>query len=97
MKSLTEVLEELEQNGYDETFRAQESGLCATKAGHVYPSGQLHVDESIRIENASDPDNQVLVLALHTTADPKLRGTYVVTYGTNMPPVDSAMLQQLDV
>lgn len=94
MKSLTEVLRQLELAGYREVFRAEPAGLVARQAGLVIPTDDLEVDETIRIENASDPDSQILVLALASKTTP-VRGTYVVTYGPNMPAADGDTLARL--
>lgn len=96
MKSLVEVIRELEMEGYRETFRAEPAGLVARTAGLVIPTDDVVVDRKVRIEDGSDPDSQMLVLALHSKTTP-VRGTYVVTYGPNMPAADGATLARLDM
>ena len=94
MENLAHAVERLTKAGYRDDFRAERGGLRAVKAGRVYDPESLVVDEVVRFEGESDPDDQVVVFALRSESS-GTRGTYVVTYGTNVGPIDGEMMRRL--
>lgn len=93
-RSLVDAIAKFEGQGYLDDFRAEPEGLRATTTGRLYDPATLKVDDRARIETESDPDSQVMVLALR---DPKeeVKGIYTVTFGPNMDPLDARALQTL--
>lgn len=94
MKTLTQIIKDLESAGYREVFRAEPAGLVARNEGVAFPPEDVVIDETVRVETGSNPDGQTLVLAVSSKTTP-VRGTYVVTYGPNMPAEDAKLLSRM--
>ena len=94
MEDLAHAVERLTEAGYRDDFRAERGGLRAVKAGRVYDPESLVVEEIVRFEGDSDPDDEVVLFALSSEAF-GTRGTYVVTYGTYVDPADAEMMRRL--
>jgi hypothetical protein len=94
MEDLAHAVERLTKAGYRDDFRAERGGLRAVKAGHTYEPESLVVDEVARFEGESDPGDEAVVFALRSEAS-ETRGTYVVTYGTYVDPIDAEMMRRL--
>jgi hypothetical protein len=88
------VIDRLTKTGYTETFQGEENGVRAVRSGHLHAPEELIVESIERFEGASDPDDQVIVLALSCKAD-ACRGTYTVPYGKSMAPVDSKLIERI--
>jgi hypothetical protein len=94
MGDLARTVERLTKAGYQDDFRAERGGLRAVKADETYEPESLVVDEVARFEGESDPDDEVAVFALRSESS-GTRGTYVVTYGTYVDPIDAEMMRRL--
>jgi hypothetical protein len=94
METLTQALERLEAAGYREDFRAEEGGLRAMGSGCLHQPESLRIEEVVRFEGASDPDDQAILFALRCE-EHGTRGTYVVTYGPSVDPLDAEMVRRL--
>ena len=88
------VVERLTKAGYADTFRGEKGGVRAMACGHVHQPAELMIDAIERFEGASDPDDQVIVLAISSSVD-GCRGTYTVPYGKNMSVIDSDLISQI--
>ena len=94
MGDVARAVERLTAAGYRDDFRAERDGLRAVKSGRIYEPESLDVDEVLRFEGESDPDDEVVIYALYD-ASRGAKGTYVVTYGTYVDPLDAEMLRRL--
>jgi hypothetical protein len=94
MEDLAHAVERLTRAGYRDDFRAERGGLRAVKAGRVYDPESLVIEEVVRFEGESDPDDEAVVFAL-SSGSYGTRGTYVVTYGTYVDPIDAEMMRRL--
>ena len=94
MGDVARAVERLTAAGYRDDFRAERGGLRAVNTGRMYEPESLDVDEVLRFEGESDPDDEVVIYALND-AGRGARGTYVVTYGTYVDPLDAEMLLRL--
>jgi hypothetical protein len=94
MEGLSQAVERLTAAGYREDFRAEPGGLRAVGANCVHAPETLVVEEVLRFEGASDPDDESTVFALRC-ATHGVRGTYVVAWGPGMHPLDAAMVRRL--
>jgi hypothetical protein len=52
------------------------------------------VDSIERFEGASDPDDEVMILAVRSQVD-DCRGTYTVPFGKSMPPLDGELIEKI--
>lgn len=93
METVSEAVERLSRAGYGEQFRATERGLT-DRRDVVHDPAHMIVDEFVRFEGASDPDDEAVVFALRDGID-GLRGTYTVAYGAEMDPLDAEMVRRL--
>jgi hypothetical protein len=93
METVGETVDRLTRAGYVDQFRATARGL-RDGGGTEHDPEHLVVDEYVRFEGTSDPDDEAIVFALR---DPRseLRGTYAVPYGPSMGPADAEMVRRL--
>lgn len=94
MESLSEALRRLGAAGYTESFRAEPDGLRAVESGCIHEPESLRIEEIVRFEGDSDPQDEAVVFALRCP-EHSARGTYVVAYGPGMAPLDVQMVQRL--
>ena len=94
METVTHAIERLAAEGYTIEWSATEGALlyCAECDERADPA-QVTVDETVRFEGASDPDDEVVVLAI--TAPSGRRGYFIAAYGPDMPPDAVAVVQAL--
>jgi hypothetical protein len=94
MENLAQAVERLTAAGYEDAFRAEGTGLRALRTGRVHEPELLTIDEVVRFEGATDPDEEAVVFALKSEGN-ETRGTYVVSYGIYMDPLDAVMVRRL--
>jgi len=94
METVMEALARLNGSGYVDDYRAEAEGLRNRSTGAVAPPEAFEVDEIVRFEGDSDPNDEVVVFALSSESS-GTRGTYVVTYGTYVDPADAEMMRRL--
>jgi hypothetical protein len=94
MEDLAHAVERLTRAGYRDDFRAERGGLRAVRAGQLFEPEALVVEQVERFEGESDPGDEVVVFALSSESS-GTRGTYVVTYGTYIDPIDAEMVRRL--
>lgn len=94
MESLSEAIERLNAAGYTEDFRAEADGLRALGAGCVHAPESLLIEEIVRFEGETDPQDESVLFALRCP-EHDARGTYVVAYGPGMDALDARMAQRL--
>ncbi len=91
---MREALERLGGQGFTDSFRAEEAGLRALEADRLFRPERLVVVEVARFEGESNPDDAAIVFALRSeTGD--VRGTWVMSFGTQLDPMNAACLQRL--
>jgi len=93
-ENLSHTVDRLTAAGYTENFKAEENGLRATNTGELYSPDSLVVDEFMRFEGETNPDDEAIVFALRC---PKsgVKGTYTVAYGKDMDTLDIDMVHKL--
>ena len=95
--TLTAVLAELELEGYTASFGARDGArLHCSSCRQERPVADFEVDVVRRLEGASDPDAQVLLVAATCPAC-DARGTAVFGYGPEASEVDALAMAELDV
>ena len=94
--TLVAVLDEMGADGYDADFGAREGGrLQCSSCREESAVADFRVDETRRMEGASDPDAEVLVVAATCPAC-EARGTAVFGYGPEASAVDAEALAAID-
>lgn len=94
MSGPAEILKTLERGGYSENivphfdhFEARSGAL------KLYPEN-FEVDELIRYESTSDPDDQAVIYAI-SSREHQLKGAYVEAYGIYQDELSGRMLKKL--
>ena len=94
MENLAQAVERLTAAGYRDDFRAEGGGLRALRSGGLHEPESLVIDEVVRFEGATDPDEEAAVFALNSKKS-GTKGTYVVAYGIYADPADAMMVRRL--
>jgi hypothetical protein len=95
METLADSVNRLTAAGYTDDFRAETDGLRAVASGCVHAPESLIIDEVVRFEGITDPDDEAIVFALRCGAH-GIKGTYAVPYGSKMEPLDAEMVRRLN-
>lgn len=94
--SLAEVMAELELLGYTEQFIATPDGVRCGSCDTTIDPDRLANVEVRRLEGASDPaDNLLVVAATCPTCDAK--GSMTLQYGPTAGEADQAVLEAIDL
>jgi len=93
-RSVSEAVTALAARGYVDGFRAEGDGLRHLESGMLVPAEALLVDELLRFEGTSDPDDEAMVFAVRSV-DGRVRGTWTVAFGAALDPVDGEMARRL--
>jgi hypothetical protein len=95
METLSEAVRRLAAAGYREDFRAEPGGLRAVGSDCLHEPESLVIEDVVRFEGASDPADEAVLFALRCEIH-GTRGTYVVTFGPSVDPLDAEMARRLD-
>lgn len=94
METLLEATLRLRAAGYDLDFSATETGqLRCAACGVDHDPEAMAIDEIVRYEGASNPDDEAILFALSCTCG--RRGLYTAAFGPGMPPADVEVLHRL--
>ena len=95
-ESLPDVLTRLSERGFNDQCRADGKRIHFMRGQGSFKPEDVIVEEVIRLEGTSAPDEQVAVYAL---ASPKgdMRGSYTVPHGIEVDPVDAAAIARLNI
>ena len=94
METLREALKRLEQRGFREALVARPGGLLGPTGEDAATPEEWVVDEIVRFEGESDPGDEAVLFALHST-DGRIRGTFVSSYGPHTEPDCAAVIRRL--
>ena len=94
LETVTDALTRLRADGYTADFSATAEGDLACEGCNMtmHPT-DIRVDDAIRFEGDSNPDDQDILFAIQCACGCK--GTYSAAYGPAAPPDDAAVLRQL--
>jgi hypothetical protein len=82
LKSMTEVTEKLQHDGFINNFRATEEGMLESlETRELFRPEQVRILNFFRFEGMSDPNDNSILFAIET--DNGLRGTLVDGYGAS--------------
>ena len=94
METMLEAVARLQALGYDLELRAAPGGrLHCPACDTVVDAGIAVVDETVRFEGASNPEDEAVLVALKLPCGH--RGLYGAAFGTATPPDDVAVLHAL--
>ena len=93
METLSEAIGRLTDAGYVHDFRADRGQLvCARCRASLDPS-EMTIDEIVRFEGVSDPDDQAILYALRTGSGSL--GLYAAAYGAAASTDDIGVARSL--
>jgi hypothetical protein len=96
METMQEAMQRFERRGFRQGFRAAPKGRLTVDGDVLYEPEELVVEEVARFEGTSDPADEAVLFALRT-ADGKVRGTFVATYGPQAGPEAIEAVRRLDL
>ncbi len=96
MESISQAVGRLSEQGYTGQCRAEAGGVRFLEDGTLLAPEKVIVEEVVRLEGTSSPDEEAVVFAL-CTPDKQQRATLCVTYGPDMPLEDSEVVRRLVV
>lgn len=95
-ETLTDALDRFAAAGYRDDFRATSRGLRARLAGTVHLPETMIIEDLVRFEGETDPNEEAVVFALRSEKD-GTRGTYTVAYGPGMDLDDIRIVERLQM
>lgn len=93
METLSEAITRLTGSGYVENFHPVAGHLVCGRCETDFDPSDMSVDEVVRFEGASNPDDQAILYALDAGCGH--RGLYAAAYGTAASSEDTAVLLAL--
>ncbi|MEO8697135.1 MAG: hypothetical protein ABI658_26740 [Acidimicrobiales bacterium] len=94
VETMFAAIERLRKNGYGiDLSAAPESRLLCGACGDFAEAADATVEEIVRFEGDSNPDDQAILIAVFTPCGH--RGLYVAPYGPNAPALDAQLLRAL--
>jgi hypothetical protein len=94
VEGLADTVNRLTAAGYTDDFRAEADGLRAVASRCVHAPESLSIDEVVRFEGITDPDDEAIVFALRC-GEHGIKGTYTLPYGSKMELLDAEMVRRL--
>jgi hypothetical protein len=94
-ETLTRVVEELNQRGYTEHFKAIDGGLQALGTGQRFDPKDLAIRGYYRFEGISDPDDMAIAYAIETSSG--VRGVLVDAFGVYADPMIGEVLRSVPI
>ena len=92
MACLTDAIRDLEQKGYSANLVAEYDHFRSQQI-RIYPE-DFYVDQIVRFENSSDPDDQSILYAI-TSEQYGVKGLYVESYGLYHESLSTSMLERI--
>lgn len=94
--AMTNIISYLKQHGYSEDlYLKYDHFACRESKMQIYPK-DFHIDDLIRVDNLTDPDDQSLIYAIHANVDGKrIKGIYVESYGLYHENMSIAMMERI--
>lgn len=93
METLSQATARLVSAGYVEDYRSHDGRLVCGQCGASHDPAQLHIDEIVRFEGDSNPDDEAIVYALDAGCGH--RGLYISAYGPGATADDIAVVAAL--
>ena len=93
-ESFSDAIHRLSQRGFTHGLRAEDGRVRDLVTGEFFDPETLTIDEIVRFEGESDPDEQAVLFALRSPQGRPL-GTYSAVFGPSMPPEDGDVVRRL--
>ena len=93
MKTLSECVNSLVEQGYGESFRVKNKMLIGDQNKKNYPPDEVHIANFYRFEGDSDPGDNAILYAIET--DDGTYGVLVDAYGSAADASTSDFIRQV--
>jgi hypothetical protein len=94
MSTVTDATRRLQADGYTGNWYANEAGrLVCGECGGEFDPADVVVDQVLRFEGQSDPDDEMILFAVRGPCGD--RGVYSAAYGPYQSPEDTAVIAGL--
>lgn len=94
MQEPSEAIQQLEARGYDKNLVLKDDHFEIDSGKEkIYPA-EFDVDEVVRFENASDPDDQSILYAISSPSH-GVKGLYLESYGLYNEDISKEMIEKL--
>ncbi|WP_231897622.1 hypothetical protein [Ilumatobacter coccineus] len=93
METLSQATTRLSKAGYVENYTARDGHLACGKCGASYDPATVTIDEIVRFEGQSNPDDEAVAYAIDAGCGH--RGLYVSAYGPDATADDIAVVAAL--
>ena len=94
MNSLSEALRALQAKGYVANLVPRYDRLECNSGEVVLHPHEFKIDEMVRFENTSDPDDQAILYAISSESK-RVKGVYVESYGLYHDDLSRSMIERL--
>ena len=94
MKTLSECMNALQEDGYKENFIAKESGLFAPESKKTYSPEQVSITNFYRFEGNSDPADNSILYAIETNDG--VKGVLTDSYGPSANTMITDFIKQVE-
>ncbi len=94
METMSQAIARLEEQGFTGSFQAGPKGVLQMRDEEPFAPEEMIVEETVRFEGASNPDDSAVLLALRTP-DGRHRGTFVASFGPGTDPLSAIALHRL--
>lgn len=94
MLSLADAIRSLQKKGYTANLTPKYDHLEAELGKYKFYPQDFVIDEVVRFENTSDPDDQAILYAI-TASKAGVKGVYVESYGINQDEQSHDMIERL--
>lgn len=94
MKTLSEVITNLTQKGYDIQFKVTEEGMVSLSTEKVYKPEHVKICHFYRFEGESNPADNSILYAIETREGEK--GTLVDGYGASSDELIDQFIKQVE-
>ena len=94
LESLSHAIERLARRGFTQDLRVEEGRLLDPATGQVYEPELLGVDEVVRFEGDSDPDEQAVLFALRAPGGEPL-GILASAFGAGLSLDEGEAIRRL--
>ncbi|MEZ5238981.1 MAG: hypothetical protein R2716_08515 [Microthrixaceae bacterium] len=93
METMAEATNRLARSGYTAQFLVHHDGVECRECHCTVGPEELTVDETVRFEGMSNPDDEAVLFAI--SAECGHKGTLVASYGPDMTADEAAMVSRL--
>lgn len=94
METLSEALMRLEERGFRQALRATPTGDLELAGEPPIAPETLVLEETVRFEGCSDPDDEAVLLALRSE-DGRIQGTFLARFGPGMDSACAEVMHRL--